>query len=213
MWDDALTQCDERYLWASPSQHFLPSTNIHRGIEQKFIEPSGPWDKYEYLWSVSLGKDKNGSLTCDLQEVRVCRDLSLSGLGFCWGQLWVFMSNESILASVTELSCMRLPEVTKLLLLSESGNLYLALQVAHYGLCLGALQFRLQCVLLHEGGGLWISNRLSGDEQACCMVSDQLCLDLKSFQLLFFLTNLPPISGGAFYLGAFFFLNIVWGQR
>lgn len=40
------------------------------------------------------------------------------------------------------------------LLLSESGNLYLALQVARYGLCLGALQFRLQCVLLH-GGGEW----------------------------------------------------------
>lgn len=57
-----------------------------------------------------------------------------------------------VLASVTEQSCMRLREVTELLLLSESGNLYLALQVAHYGLCLGALQFRLQCVLLHEGG-------------------------------------------------------------
>lgn len=30
--------------------------------------------------------------------------------------------------------------------------LNLALQMVHYGLCLGALQFRLQCVLLHGGG-------------------------------------------------------------
>lgn len=38
---------------------------------------------------------------------------------------------------------------------SKSGDLYLALQMVHYGLCLGALQFRLHCVLLHEGGH-WI---------------------------------------------------------
>lgn len=92
-----------------------------------------------------------------------CGDLFPSGSGFYWGlclccqvrskadRSRVFKSNGSVLVSVTERSCMRLHEDTKLLL-SESGNLYLALQVARYGLCLGALQFRLQCVLLHEGG-------------------------------------------------------------
>lgn len=51
---------------------------------------------------------------------------------------------------------MWLPKVTKSWWVqSKSGDLYLALQMAHYGLCLGALQFRLHCVLLHEGGH-WI---------------------------------------------------------
>lgn len=148
-------------------------------------------------------EEKNISLTCELQEGRVClhggifHSVDQVFIGGSEERRWVFTSNESILASVTELSCMRLHEVTELLLLllSESGNLYLALQVAHYGLCLRALQFRLQCVLLHGGGGLWISNRLSGEEQACCMVSDQLCLDLNSFQLHFF----PPISGSILF--------------
>lgn len=59
-----------------------------------------------------------------------------------------YKSNEGALACVTERSFIRLPEVTKPVL-SESGNLYLALQMVRYGLCLGALQFRLRCVLFH----------------------------------------------------------------
>lgn len=55
-----------------------------------------------------------------------------------------YTSNVSTLASVT--GCMWLPKVTKLVQ-SKSGDLYLALQMALYGLCLGALQFHLQCVL------------------------------------------------------------------
>lgn len=69
-----------------------------------------------------------------------------------------YRSNESTLAFVTGLGCMRLPKVTKLVQ-SKSGNLYLALQMARCGLCLGALRFRLQSVLLHEGG-LWIMKGL-----------------------------------------------------
>lgn len=47
--------------------------------------------------------------------------------------------------------CMWLSKVTKLLQ-SKSGDLYLALQMARCGLCLGPLGFRLHCVLLHVGG-------------------------------------------------------------
>lgn len=46
---------------------------------------------------------------------------------------------------------MWLPKVTKLLQ-SKSGDLYLALQMAQCGLCLGSLGFRLHCFSLHEGG-------------------------------------------------------------
>lgn len=60
-------------------------------------------------------------------------------------------SNESTLAFVTGKDCMWLPKVTKLLQ-SKSGDLYLALQMARCGLCLGPLGFRLHCVWLHEGG-------------------------------------------------------------
>lgn len=57
-----------------------------------------------------------------------------------------YRSNESTLAFVTGEGCMWLPKVTKLVQ-SKSGDLYLALQMACSGLCLGALRFRLQCVL------------------------------------------------------------------
>lgn len=46
--------------------------------------------------------------------------------------------------------CVWLPKVTKLVQ-SKSGDLYLAMQMAHSGLCLGPLEFRLHCVLLREG--------------------------------------------------------------
>lgn len=48
---------------------------------------------------------------------------------------------------------MWLPKVTKLEQ-SKSGDLYLASQMARYGLCLGPLQFRLQCILLREVGAV-----------------------------------------------------------
>lgn len=67
-------------------------------------------------------------------------------------------SNKIILATVTA-ECVWPPKVTSLVQ-SKSGDLYLALQMVCHGLCLGALQFRLQCVLLPEEWGLWIMKRL-----------------------------------------------------
>lgn len=60
--------------------------------------------------------------------------------------------------------CVWLPKVTKLVQ-SKSGDLYLAMQMAHSGLCLGPLEFRLHCVLLREGVCISWSGRRPGEKR------------------------------------------------